>query len=66
MNDTALQSLGIKNPMLAFMDYLDFQTPAYDLAQLDADQLQRAWIAADRLKRHAALAMDSKDREVVQ
>lgn len=63
MNDLAMQSLGIVNPMLSILDYLDYQTPAYDLARLDADQIQRAWIAADRLKRHAALAMDNKERE---
>lgn len=64
MTEHAMQSLGITNRMLTFLNYLELSTPASDLAQLGADEMQRVWIAADRLKRHATILMDAKREDM--
>jgi len=58
MTEHAMHTLGIQNRMLAFLHYLEVSTPAADLAQLGADEMQRVYAAAERLKRHSAILMD--------
>jgi hypothetical protein len=64
MNDLAMHEFGIKNRMLTFLHYLEVSTPAADLAQLGADEMQRVYICADRLRRHAAILMDAKREDL--
>lgn len=60
MNEHAMHEFGIKNKMLTFLHYLEVSTPAVDLAQLSADEIQRVYAAAERLKRHAAILMNAQ------
>lgn len=64
MTEHAMHEFGIKNKMLTFLHYLEVSTPAADLAQLGADEMQRVYICADRLRRHAAILMDAQREDV--
>jgi len=60
MTEQAMHEFGIKNRMLTFLHYLEIGTPAADLAQLSADEIQRVYAAAERLKRHSAILMNAQ------